>query len=333
MAKIELDGRIGHKRDTDAALTQSGFVPLDGELVLAELDGEVRLKAGDGVRTYAELPFLDAVLREEIEGKADADHTHFLATEGMSGFMSSTDKAKLDGIEENANNYTHPTYFTRDSNLYKIRVNNLGHVSGAVAVTKDDITALGIPGVDTTYDPATTSSDGLMSAYDKIKLDGIAANANNYTHPTYTSRSSGLYKITVNGTGHVSAATAVTKSDLTALGAQTALDYSTAEQSTGVQWIDGRTIYRKTISGETTGSNAFIQIGQMPTGYAQVVKMYGVLYFGTQTLLIPNAFYQNITYMVTPVVDGQTISLALGSGFGSAQKRYVLSIEYTKNTN
>lgn len=333
MAKIELDGRIGHKRDTDAALTQSSFVPLDGELVLAELDGEVRLKAGDGVRTYAELPFLDAVLREEIAEKADADHTHAEATESAGGFMSPTDKEKLDGIEENANNYTHPTYFTRDSNLYKIRVNNLGHVSGAVAVTKDDITALGIPGVDTTYDPATTSSDGLMSAYDKIKLDGIAANANNYTHPTYTSRSSGLYKITVNGTGHVSAATAVTKSDLTALGAQTALDYSTAEQSTGVQWIDGRTIYRKTISGETTGSNAFIQIGQMPTGYAQVVKMYGVLYFGTQTLLIPNAFYQNITYMVTPVVDGQTISLALGSGFGSAQKRYVLSIEYTKNTN
>lgn len=334
MAKIELNGRIGHKRDTDAALTQSGFVPLDGELVLAELAGEVRLKAGDGVRTYAELPFLDAVLREEIEGKADADHTHFLATEGMSGFMASTDKAKLDGIEANANNYTHPTYFTRDSDLYKIRVNNLGHVSGAVAVTKDDITALGIPGVDTTYGPATTSSDGLMSAADKTKLNGIAANANNYTHPTYTSRNSGLYKITVNSTGHVSAATAVTKSDLTALGVQATLDYSTAEQSTGVQWIDGRTIYRKTISGETTGSDAFIQIGRMPTGYVlQVVKMYGVLYFGTQTLLIPNAFYQNITYMATPVVDGQTISLALGSGFGSAQKRYVLSIEYTKNTN
>lgn len=333
MAKIELDGRIGHKRDTDAALTQSSFVPLDGELVLAELDGEVRLKAGDGVRTYAELPFLDAVLREEIAEKADADHTHAEATESAGGFMSPTDKEKLDGIEENANNYTHPTYFTRDSNLYKIRVNNLGHVSGAVPVTKDDITALGIPGVDTTYDPATTSSDGLMSAYDKIKLDGIAANANNYTHPTYTSRSSGLYKITVNGTGHVSAATAVTKSDLTALGAQMALDYSTAEQSTGVQWTDGRLIYRKTISGTMTGSNGFVQIGQLPAGVAQVVGMYGTISFGTQTLLIPNAFYQNLAYMVTPVVDGQTISLALGSGFGSSLKRYALSIEYTKNTN
>lgn len=333
MAKIELDGRIGHKRDTDAALTQSGFVPLDGELVLAELDGEVRLKAGDGVRTYAELPFLDAVLREAVAEKADADHTHFLATEGMSGFMSSTDKAKLDGIEENANNYTHPTYFIRDSNLYKIRVNNLGHVAGAIAVTKDDITALGIPGADTTYDPATTSSDGLMSAYDKIKLDGIAANANNYTHPTYTPRSSGLYKITVNNTGHVSAATAVTKSDLTALGAQTALDYSTAEQSTGVHWIDGRPIYRKTISGTMTGSNGFVQIGSLPADVAQVVGMYGTFSFGTQTFLIPNAFYQNLDYMLTPVVEGRMVSLALGSGFGADQKRYALSIEYTKNTN
>lgn len=39
-----------------------------------------------------------------------------------------------------------------------------------------------------------------------------------YTHPGYTAKSSGLYKITVDGTGHVSATTAVTKSDITALG-------------------------------------------------------------------------------------------------------------------
>lgn len=173
MAKIELDGRIGHKRDTDAALTQSGFVPLDGELVLAELDGEVRLKAGDGVRTYAELPFLDAVLREEIEGKADADHTHFLATEGMSGFMSSTDKEKLDGIEENANNYTHPSYNSRSPGLYKMAVDSTGHVSSVSSVTKSDITALGIPGANTMYGDATTTAAGLMSASDKRRLDSL----------------------------------------------------------------------------------------------------------------------------------------------------------------
>ncbi len=109
--------------------------------------------------------------------------------------------------------------------------------------------------------------------------------------------------------------------------------YSEDEQETGGIWIDGRPIYRKTISGETTSSNGFIQIGEMPTGLAQVVRMYGTFSVGTQTLLIPNAFYQNLSYMVTPVVDGQTVSLALGSGFGSQQKQFALSIEYTKNTD
>ena len=109
--------------------------------------------------------------------------------------------------------------------------------------------------------------------------------------------------------------------------------YSEDEQETGGIWIDGRPIYRKTISGETTSSNGFIRIGEMPTGLAQVVRMYGTFSVGTQTLLIPNAFYQNLSYMVTPVVDGQTVSLALGSGFGFQQKQFALSIEYTKNTD
>ncbi len=40
-----------------------------------------------------------------------------------------------------------------------------------------------------------------------------------YVHPTYTEYASGFYKITVDGTGHVSAAVAVTADDLEALGA------------------------------------------------------------------------------------------------------------------
>ncbi len=65
---------------------------------------------------------------------------------------------------------------------------------------------------------ATSTAAGALSADDKDKLDGIADGANNYTHPTYTSKSSGLYKVTVDGTGHVSDATAVAKADITALG-------------------------------------------------------------------------------------------------------------------
>ena len=71
--------------------------------------------------------------------------------------------------------------------------------------------------VDTIAD-ATTSTSGLMTASMVSKLNGIASGANAYSHPGYTARSSGLYKITVDGTGHVSTVTAVSKTDITALG-------------------------------------------------------------------------------------------------------------------
>ena len=155
----------------------------------------------------------EAAAKSAIEAKPSA-----VATQSTNGLMSAADKTKLDGIAENANNYTHPSYTARASGLYKVTVDGTGHVSAATAVAKSDITALGIPESDTTYSAATTSAEGLMSAADKTKLDGVTAGANKYTHPSYTARASGLYKVTVDSTGHVSAVAAVDKSDITALG-------------------------------------------------------------------------------------------------------------------
>lgn len=53
---------------------------------------------------------------------------------------------------------------------------------------------------------------------EKTKLRGIAEGANKYVHPSYTAQKSGLYKVTVDAAGHVSATTAVAKADITALG-------------------------------------------------------------------------------------------------------------------
>lgn len=50
----------------------------------------------------------------------------------------------------------------------------------------------------------------------KIKIDGSDVTV--YTHPAYDAKTSGLYKITVDATGHVSAVAAVEKGDITALG-------------------------------------------------------------------------------------------------------------------
>ncbi|WP_410106296.1 hypothetical protein, partial [Sutterella wadsworthensis] len=64
-----------------------------------------------------------------------------------------------------------------DAALYKITVTETGAVSTATAVTKADITALGIPAQDTTYGLASATADGLMSKADFAKLEGIAAGA------------------------------------------------------------------------------------------------------------------------------------------------------------
>ena len=100
------------------------------------------------------------------------DTTYSEVTTTTDGLMLATDKVKLDNIADNANNYVHPTYTAATAlYLYKIGVDNTGHVSSFTAATKNDITGLGIPAQDTTYEPATTTENGLMSASDKLRSD------------------------------------------------------------------------------------------------------------------------------------------------------------------
>lgn len=62
---------------------------------------------------------------------------------------------------------------------------------------------------------------------EKNKLAGIAESANKYVHPTSAAgaKASGLYKITTDANGHVTAATAVGKADITALGIPASSDF------------------------------------------------------------------------------------------------------------
>ena len=82
--------------------------------------------------------------------------------------------------------YVHPTYTAKSSGLYKITVDTLGHVSAATAVTKADITGLGIPGADND----TKNTAGSYDTSAKIYLVGTTAqttetgSAQTYSHDT-----------------------------------------------------------------------------------------------------------------------------------------------------
>ena len=105
----------------------------------------------------------------DLSGKVDK-----VAGKGLStNDYTTAEKTKLAGIVAGANKYVHPSYTAKASGLYKVTVDATGHVSAVAAVTKSDITALGIPGTNTTYGEATAAKAGLMSAADKTKLDSL----------------------------------------------------------------------------------------------------------------------------------------------------------------
>lgn len=91
---------------------------------------------------------------------------------GVYLFKGKTDEGKAIWWKTGST-YQHPSHTAHESGLYKITTDGLGHVSDATAVTKEDITGLGIPAQDTTYEDATTSASGLMSSSDKTKMDRL----------------------------------------------------------------------------------------------------------------------------------------------------------------
>lgn len=134
--------------------------------------------------------------------------------------FTTAEKNKLAGIEAGANNYSHPTssgnkhipsggsagqilrwskdgeaQWGADNNTtysaFKGATSAAAGGSGLVPAPAANNAGQFLKGdgtwatpLNTTYNNATSGSAGLMSAGDKAKLDGIAANANNYSHPT-----------------------------------------------------------------------------------------------------------------------------------------------------
>ncbi len=94
------------------------------------------------------------------------------ATTSANGLMSSTDKVKLNGIAEGATNYVHPS--THQPSIITQDANNR-------FVTDTEKTTWNNKAENVL---ATTNANGLMSAGDKGKLNGIVDGANNYVHPS-----------------------------------------------------------------------------------------------------------------------------------------------------
>lgn len=109
-----------------------------------------------------------------LNGKADASHSHSNATASASGFMSNSDKSKLDGVETGANKTVVDTALSSTStNPVQNKVINSA-LAGKAATSH----------THTLDNVSETTSKKIMTAAERTKLNEIATGANNYVHPT-----------------------------------------------------------------------------------------------------------------------------------------------------
>lgn len=176
--------------------------------------------------------------------------------------------------------YTHPSYTSKSSGLYKITVDGTGHVSGTAAVVKSDITGLGIPAQDTTYNEATTSVAGLMSASDKSKLDGLQDILDSKVDTV-----NGQYTVTTAGDGAAYTATVPGITTLTAGVSFIVVPHVVSTSTTptlNVNGLGAKTIRRR-LSAIATG----VQSGYT-TSWLAVNTPYRVIYDGTYWIVEGN---------------------------------------------
>lgn len=287
-----LDNRVTTEVDRLEELIESSSSEITNDLnveIQARKDGDAQLQTNiNNLQSTMNTELAKKVGKVTVAGSGNA-----VTTASISGDTLTLTKGAT------YNNYVHPAGSapSKASGFYKFSTDSTSHVASVTAVAKSDITALGIPGQDTTYGNATQSTSGLMSAADKAKLDGISTGANKYVHPTgeAANKALGLYKVATDATSHIKQVTAVTKADITALGIpaqNTNTTYTFANGSAGNFTVtpSGGNAQTVSVGKPANAGNADTVGGISPSAF---VKKAGDTMTGTLTI--------NQTSSVTPL--------------------------------
>lgn len=247
MGENNLKIRIKHRYDTEANWNKNNPVLLSGEVAISS-DKSGKHKVGDGTHKWSELSYAKAELTKgDVTGALGYTPPAKDTWRGIQNNLISTatdqslSAAQGKWLNENKATITTLT----NGNLDKVTTPGFYNAGGGNSVTNkpSGVDNFGMIVVHSAYGNYYTQIVYVDDkSYRRVCRNGTWGNWSQdiltdtkYTHPGYTAKSSGLYKITVDGTGHVSATTAVTKSDITALGIpgqDTNTTYSTGTSST-----------------------------------------------------------------------------------------------------
>lgn len=198
----QVDGKIVATTETiDTALNTSSTKPVQNKIVNDALSKKVDTTT---FNTHVNNKTIHITADERT--KWDAAYTHSQSTHAPAN------------AEKNQNAFSNIQLNSDTKNIIKAgnATDTMILKSGDnIQITGDvDTDTITISATDTKYSDASTESSGLMSAKDKEKLDGIASNANNYSHPTTTKHEAAAVKVGNDEHGHVVLGDALAKSDV-----------------------------------------------------------------------------------------------------------------------
>tara|TARA_R100001463_G_scaffold18274_1_gene45889 strand:- start:3018 stop:5321 length:2304 start_codon:yes stop_codon:yes gene_type:complete len=182
----------------------------EGEIVYAEDQNQLYVKEGSqlidvtgdggGGGGSTNLSYTTSGAGLSVVSSSGSNTNLPAATTDAWGLMTDEDKTKLDGITASANNYSISSDLLDEDNLASdsaTKVPSQQSVKAYVDATSGgsnlsntangtSLTVESSSGNNTALPAATTSAWGVMTDEDKTKLDGVAASANNYTHPNHS---------------------------------------------------------------------------------------------------------------------------------------------------
>lgn len=170
--------------------------------------------------THDDRYYTESEIDGKLSSKANSSHTHTKGEVGLSNVDNTADSAKSVKYATSAGSAGSAGSATNDSKNQAITsyIRGLSVSGRTVTYTRGDGTTGSITTQDTntTYGTASQSANGLMSAADKKKLDGIANGANNFTYslPTASATVLGGVKTGSNIT-NTSGVLSLTKANVT----------------------------------------------------------------------------------------------------------------------
>ena len=199
----EINTKLAGKSDTSHTHDDRYYTESEIDSKVNTINSSIDTKA-DKTHTHDDRYYTESEIDSKLAGKQGSLTATGSATKGMYIDSSGTAKAMTYSVNKDVPSdakftdtvYTHPT--TAGNKHIPS-----GGSSGQILRWSADGTAVWGADNNIAYSPATQSANGLMSAADKAKLDGIATGANAYTHPN-SGVTAGTYRsVTVNSQGHV----------------------------------------------------------------------------------------------------------------------------------